>query len=97
MEVKEGSDLALQDDAVEFVIVEAIDAVLLVGGPDAAGDGGRHASVAFAVAAVRQQHSLLVQQPATQSLLISLRSTSEKGEITHRVPRIEPVFTCPST
>lgn len=53
----------------ELVLVEGLVAVLVVGRPDVAGDGGCHSGVSVAVARVSQERAFVIQQ-ATEEFKI---------------------------
>lgn len=53
--------LAFDDDQSQLALADGSVSVLLVGQPDAAGDGSRHLGVLVGVAGVRQQGAFSVQ------------------------------------
>lgn len=88
----ESSHHAVHEDELEFVLVEGLVAVLVVGSPDVAGDGSGHSSVCVAVTGVRQEGAFVVQQAARteRRLFITHKNNTMMKSYSDKVLRQTP-------
>lgn len=59
----------VHEDEFELVFVEGLVAVLVIGCPDVAGDGGCHSSVSVSVTGVRQEGTFVIQQTGWENII----------------------------